>query len=238
MKDSILPDRKLRQLNILDHGFVRLIDSMGNDLSIVRAARTSHDADKRNGDDLKLLRYMLKNKHTSPFESVTITFEVKAPIFVFRQWHRHRTQSYNEVSARYTELPAEWYLPESTTIGRQSTTNKQSRDFIELPPEEITRLHDGRRRVQMHCETAYGLYQALLKDGWPRELARGVLPLCMYSRMFTTANLHNWLGFLTLRNHPHAQWEIQQYAQAIQTMLHEVVPQTMELFEEIRSKSL
>ncbi len=234
MKGASVKDQTI---NILDHGYVRFIDSMGSDLSITRAARVSYDADWREGgDDTKLLRYMLKNKHTSPFESVTVTFEIKAPIFVFRQWHRHRTQSYNEVSARYTELPAEWYLPEVETIGKQSSTNKQGRDLIDMPAHEIAMLHDGRRLVQQHCEAAYALYQNLLESGWPRELARGVLPFFMYSRMFVTANLHNWLGFLTLRNHSHAQWETQQYAKAVQTMLHNVVPQTMAIWEEIRRR--
>lgn len=217
------------ETKILDHGFVRLIDSMGNDLSIVRAARVSYDADwRKEGDDIKLLRYMLKNKHTSPFESVTATFEVKAPIFVFRQWHRHRTQSYNEVSARYTELPEEFYVPNNDKIGIQSTTNKQGRDLADR--SEMTE----RNAYREACASSFRVYKNLLSNGWPRELARGVLPMATYSRMFTTANLHNWLGFLTLRNHSHAQWEIQQYAKTIQIMLHRIVPQTMAIWEEQR----
>src|SRR6266850_3605321 len=122
--------------NVLDHGFVRLVDYMGDDLSIVRAARVSYDADWRSGEDegkdAKLIHYLLRNRHTSPFECVNFTFEIKCPIFVARQWHRHRTWKYSEVSARYTELPEEYYLPENETVGKQSDKNKQMRDMQEV----------------------------------------------------------------------------------------------------------
>ncbi len=226
--------------NVLDYGYVRLIDYMGNDLSIVRSARVSHNAEWRagldEGKDRKLLEYMYTHSHNTPFESVEVQFEIKAPIMVFRQWHRHRTQSYNEVSARYTELPAEWYLPESGTVGKQSTANKQGRELVDMEPKEITRLHDQRRLVQQHCETAYGLYQKLLNDPftpWPRELARGVLPFFMYSRMFAKANLHNWFHFLTLRCDEHAQWEIRQFANALIPYFREIVPETMKIWERV-----
>ena len=118
-------------INVLDHGHVRLVDSMGDDLSIVRNARVSYDAEWRAGEDKggdeRLINYLYKNHHNTPFESVTFTFDVKAPIFVLRQWHRHRTQSYNELSARYRELPAEFYVPELEQITTQSTDNKQMR---------------------------------------------------------------------------------------------------------------
>src|ERR1035437_2197259 len=126
---------KLRK--VLDHGHVRLVESMGSDLSIVRNARVSYDAEWRAGDDdgkdAKLLNYLLKNKHTSPFESCVFTFDVKAPIFVFRQWHRHRTWSFNEISARYSELPEEFYVPELEQITTQSETNKQMRTEVQHP---------------------------------------------------------------------------------------------------------
>src|SRR6478736_155840 len=128
-------------INVLDHGFVRMIDHMGGDLSVVRAARVSYDAAWRagedDGSDAKLIRYLWKNKHTSPFEAVTFTFEVKAPIFVFRQWHRHRTWSFNELSARYRELPEEFYVPDPSQIGVQATSNKQMRVVGELDAEEL-----------------------------------------------------------------------------------------------------
>src|ERR1700679_377943 len=123
----------MEKVDVLDHGFVRLIDSMGSDLSVSRAARVSYDAAWRaggdQGSDDRLIRYLWRNHHTTPFESVTFTFEVKAPIFVFRQWHRHRTFSYNELSARYRELPEEFYVPEAKNIGKQSKSSKQARDI-------------------------------------------------------------------------------------------------------------
>lgn len=130
----------MNEIKVLDHGYVRLVDHMGNDLSIVRSARVSYNADWRTGEDEgkdeKLIHYLVKNHHTSPLESVQFTFQVKAPIFVFRQWHRHRTQSYNEVSARYTELPEEFYIPAVEHIGEQSSSNKQMRNIVELSKEE------------------------------------------------------------------------------------------------------
>ena len=214
---------------LLDHGYIRLVDFMGDDLSIVRSARISHDADWRDGDDEKLLRYMLEHNHTTPFEAVTITFEVKAPIFVFRQWHRHRTQSYNESSARYNELSEEFYVPTVDVIGTPSKVNKQGRDF----DAEVRDFDADLKLYTVACEQAFTAYKTLLASGWPRELARGVLPVATYSRMFATANLHNWLRFLTLRTDPGAQWEIRQYALALQDMLHTVVPLTMQLRKEL-----
>ena len=127
----------MREINVLNHGFARLVESMGSDLSIVRAARTSYDAAWRAGDDegkdAKLIDYLVKNRHTSPLEAVVFTFEVKAPIFVFRQWHRHRTQAYSEISARYAELPEEYYIPEVSQITTQSAGNKQCRTDQEHP---------------------------------------------------------------------------------------------------------
>src|SRR5689334_9701621 len=132
------------KIDVLDHGFVRLVDSMGSDLSVVRAARVSYDAAWRAGEDqgsdARLINYLWKNHHTTPFEAVTFTFEVKAPIFVFRQWHRHRTWSYNELSARYRELPNVWYVPDPAIVGKQSTANKQGRSQLFYDPE----LHERR----------------------------------------------------------------------------------------------
>ena len=131
-------------IDVLDHGFVRLVDSMGSDISVSRAARVSYDAAWRAGEDqgsdAKLIRYLWKNHHTTPFEAVSFTFEIKAPIFVFRQWHRHRTWSYNELSARYRELPEEFYLPDPAMIGQQSASSKQARDIGEADDA----LHDRR----------------------------------------------------------------------------------------------
>lgn len=223
-------------INVLDKGYVRLIESMGSDLSIVRAARVSYDADWREGDeqkDAKLIRYLWEHKHTSPFEAVTVTFEVRAPIFIFRQWHRHRTQSYNEISARYTELEDEFYVPDPTVIGEQSKNNKQARDLTQHDDDDDF-LRERQSQIKTYneaCESAFGEYDWLMSKGWPRELARMVLPLSTYSRMFATANLLNWFRFLTLRDDPHAQWEIQQYAKAVKELLRPIVPVSVGVFE-------
>jgi thymidylate synthase (FAD) len=212
------------RINVLDHGFVRLVDSMGSDLSVVRAARVSYDAAWRAGEDegsdARLIRYLWRNAHTTPFEAVTLTFEVKAPIFVFRQWHRHRTWSFNELSARYRELPEEFYVPAAEVIGQQSASSKQARDVGEgygLAPIIIRKV----------CADAFEAYRALLAGGVPRELARSVLPVATYSQMFATVNLLNLLKFLTLRTHEHAQWEIRQYAEAMATLAANVAPVCM-----------
>lgn len=216
-------------MNVLDHGHCRLVNHMGNDLSIVRAARVSYDADWRTGEDegkdAKLIWYLMRNHHTSPFESVTFTFDVKAPVFVFRQWHRHRTWSFNEVSARYLELPEEFYVP--GLIGIQASHNKQMRLLEENPHEE-----EIRQAIQIQCQEAFDTYRNLLRLGAPRELARGVLPLNTYSHMFATVDLHNLFHFLRLRLHEHAQYEIQLYAQALLNQIRPVVPVAVAAFEE------
>lgn len=221
----------MSEIKVLDHGLVRLVDHMGNDLSIVRAARVSYDADWRTGEDEgkdeKLIAYLMKNHHTSPFEAVTFTFEVKAPLFVFRQWHRHRTWSYNEVSARYSELPEEFYVPELSDITHQSTSNKQMR---------TSEQHDNALLMQSYMRKsmmdAFALYKELLAQGCPRELARAVLPTSTYSRMFATVDLHNLFHFLRLRLHEHAQKEIRVYAEAMLELVEPIVPYAVAAFKE------
>jgi thymidylate synthase (FAD) len=220
------------RIECLDHGFVRLVDSMGDDLSVVRAARVSYDAAWRAGEDegsdKRLLNYLWRNAHTSPFEAVSLTFEVKAPIFVFRQWHRHRTWSYNELSARYRELPEEFYIPDPSLIGVQSSDNKQMRVVDgEEGPDRADRVTEN-LLVRDHCETAFRLYRQLLESGWPRELARSVLPVNTYSHMFATVNLLNLFRFLTLRVHEHAQYEIRVYAEAMRDLARAVAPVCVE----------
>jgi thymidylate synthase (FAD) len=219
------------KIDVLDYGFVRLVDHMGNDLSVVRSARVSYDAEWRTGEDegkdRKLIHYLMKNRHTSPFESVSFTFDVKAPIFVFRQWHRHRTWSYNEVSARYTELPEECYVPKREHITTQSTSNKQMRTNDEHPYAASLAGH-----INDMCRRAYSDYHWLLKQGVPRELARGVLPLNTYSHMFATVDLHNLFHFIEVRRHPHAQYEIRVYAEAILNLIRPIVPVCVEAFEQ------
>jgi thymidylate synthase (FAD) len=218
-------------IKVLDHGLVRLVDHMGSDLSVVRAARVSYDAEWRAGEDdgkdAKLIGYLLKNRHTSPFESVSFTFEVKAPIFVFRQWHRHRTWGYNEVSARYAELPSEFYVPEIDQITTQSSSNKQMRTDVQNPyaPKIRRLIHDK-------CVEAFEAYKILINQGCPRELARGVLPVNTYSHMFATVDLHNLFHFLRLRLHSHAQYEIRVYAEAILELIEPIVPVSVAFFKE------
>lgn len=226
----------MSKINVLDHGYCRLVSYMQpppfsegdkewtGDLEVVRNARVSYDADWRTGEDEgkdeKLLDYMMRNKHTSPFEAMVFTFEVKAPIFVLRQWHRHRTWSYNELSARYAPMQEEFYIPEVDKIGTQSKDNKQVRDLT-LASDETPILVN---LMKTSNESAFLAYKALLANDVPRELARTVLPLSTYSRMFATVDLHNLIHFFRLRIHPHAQWEIRMYAEALLELITPVVP--------------
>jgi thymidylate synthase (FAD) len=224
----------METIKVLDHGHVRLVEHMGNDLSIVRNARVSYNAEWRGPEhiesiadletrmdskDEKLIHYLWKNKHTSPFEAVQFTFDIKCPIFVARQWHRHRTWSYNEVSARYTELPAEFYVPEAENITTQSTSNKQMRTTEQHPM--ASRIST---EIELMCSEAHGKYKTLLAWGCPRELARGVLPMNTYTHYFATVDLHNLFHFLTLRLHAHAQMEIRVYAEAMLQLITPIVP--------------
>lgn len=224
-------------IDVLDCGFVRLVDHMGSDISVVRAARVSHDAAWRAGEDVgsdaKLIRYLWKNRHTTPFESVTFTFEVKAPIFIFRQWHRHRTWSFNEVSARYTVLPEEFYVPKPEAIGVQSASDKQARNIDdETSPERLAQISV----YEQHCARSFDVYESLIGQRWPRELARMVLPVSTYSHMFATVNLLNLFRFLTLRIDVHAQYEIRVYAEAMRDLIRPIAPVCVDAWE-INSRS-
>ena len=217
------------KIKVLDHGFVRLIDSMGNDLSVVSAARVSYaeswKAGEDEGSDARLIKYLKKNKHHTPFEAVTLKFEVKAPIFVFRQWHRHRTWTYNELSARYRELPEEIYMPD---FRAQSKINKQGSDG----------MIDQVMAVEMHnaflasYQMAFAAYREALRLGVAKEIARSVLPVATYSHMEATVNLLNLMRFLALRNHSHAQYEIRVYAEAMLELARTVAPVSIAAFEE------
>lgn len=213
-------------INVLNHGHVRLVEHMGSDLSIVRNARVSYDAVWRTGEDAgkdeKLIDYLVKNKHTSPLESVVFTFDVKAPIFVFRQWHRHRTWAFNEISARYSRLPEEYYIPEVSQITTQSKDNKQMRTDDIHPLAE-----DAQDIISRSCAEAFENYQSLIGMGIPRELARGVLPANTFSHMFATVDLHNLSHFLKLRLHEHSQYEIRVYAHAMLDLIEPIVPVTV-----------
>jgi thymidylate synthase (FAD) len=226
---------------VLDgQGYVALVNSMGSDRAVLNAARVSYGKDTahRSDDDIltekdkKLIQYLLVNKHTSPFEHVQFTFEVSAPIFVFRQWHRHRTWSYNEISARYTELPEQFYVPSVESIGMQHASNKQMRTTVALNEEaELNRKIEIAEYVG-RCKESFDQYRTLIEAGWPRELARAVLPVSTFSRMAATVDLHNLMGFLRLRLHEHAQKEIQEYAVAMLCLMHVVTPLTAIIFSE------
>ena len=216
-------------IKLLDHGFVRLVDHMGSDLSIVRNARVSYDAEWRAGEDegkdAKLLDYLVRNRHTSPLEAVTFTFDVKAPIFVFRQWHRHRTWSFSEISARYAQLPEEFYVPALDQITTQSASNKQMRTSEQHPAAAM-----AQKLIREQNESAFERYQVLIDGGIPRELARSVLPVGTYSHMFATVNLLNLFRFLSLRLHEHSQYEIRVYAEAMLDLIQPIVPVTVAAF--------
>ena len=214
------------EINVLNHGYARLVEHMGTDLSVVRSARVSYDADWRSGgDDVKLINYLVKHRHTSPFECVMFTFEIKAPLFVARQWMRHRTGKYNEVSGRYSMLPEEFYIPELSQITTQSDSNKQMRTDREHPLSV-----EFQTAIMDQCATAFSLYRRMIRDGCPRELARGVLPLNTFTRFFYTIDLHNLSHFLKLRLHDHSQYEIRVYAQAMLDLITPIVPVSIDSF--------
>lgn len=218
-------------IKVLDNGFVRLVDSMGGDLSVVRAARVSYDAAWRAGEDTgsdhRLIHYLWSHKHTTPFEAVTFTFEVHAPLFVFRQWHRHRTWSFNELSARYRELPEQFYVPDAAVLKAQSKSNKQGRGG-DLDPRDVER---AQQVMLEQGEAAFQAYRNMLEAGVARELARSVLPVSTYSTMFATVNLLNLLKFLTLRCDEHAQYEIRVYADAMRELARRVAPVCLEAWD-------
>lgn len=214
------------KIDVLDHGLVRLVDHLGSDLSISRAARVSYNAEARE-EDGKLISYLMRNRHTSPFEAVSFTFEVKAPIFVFRQWHRHRTWSYNEISARYAQLPEEFYVPELDQITSQHSSNKQMRTN-----EKNENAAYIANTIRGQNESAFDAYRRMIEWGAPRELARSVLPVGTYSHMFASVDLHNLFHFLRLRLHEHAQYEIRVYAEAMLELIEPIVPLATKAFKE------
>lgn len=219
-------------MKILDSGYVMLIESWGSDERIIEAARMSTGKGFEGWEkDKKLLAYLYNNKHSTPFEMAGIVLEVKAPIFVFREWHRHRTQSYNEMSARYIPLPNENYIPSIERLmegANTTTTNKQAQGT------GVALTKDNAEAWVCQLETAYAqaqvTYSTGLSFGVPKELARLAVPVARYSRMRASANLRNWLAFLTLRKAPAAQWEIRQYADAVGAIIAEQFPRTWELF--------
>lgn len=240
------------EVNVLDHGFVRLrnlagptrraVDSMAYDDPYVypfdaddsdppNAARMSFDqtdAGRTAEQDHKLAEYLMKNKHTSPFEMVQVWLEMKLPIFVARQFVRHRTVRLNEVSGRYVQLPAEWYIPE--VVGGKAANKKQGQeDNLGTEMQDLFK-----QSLVEHCRDGYHRYELALQAGVAPEHARLFLSLNHYTHWLWNQDLHNLMHFLSLRDHPHAQVEAQAYAKAIDSLIRQHLPRTMELYDKYR----
>lgn len=233
-------------LPVLDHGFIRVIDYMGDDTSVVQAARVSYGkGTKKSSQDKALIHYLMRHRHTTPFEMCEIKIHVKLPIFVARQWIRHRTASINEYSARYSILSKEFYLPDPSIIAAQSQINKQGREHNTIDAEGTQKVLDILKQDAQKC---YDNYRILLNEdeegkvidesqvGLARELARMNLNLNYYTEWYWKTNLHNLMHFLSLRADSHAQYEIRVYADLLVDILQKWVPTTFEAFEEYRLK--
>lgn len=215
-------------IQCLDKGFVRLIDHMGDDASIVQMARVSYgDGTKSVSDDEKLIRYLMRNRHSSPFEGVQFKFHIRLPIFVSNQWVRHRTWSYNQMSARYSIMPYDCYIPEVEHVTSQDPDNKQGGTNHVLENADYLREHLADDQDYLAAN-----YQWRINQGMRRELARINLPMAQYTEMYATVNLHNLLHFLRLRMDKHAQYEIRVYAEALYKIIQPIVPITCQAFED------
>ena len=228
---------------VLDHGFVRVIDYMGDDAAVVQAARVSYGkGTKKISDDAGLINYLLRHRHTTPFEMCEIKYHVKLPIFVARQWIRHRTANVNEYSARYSVLDREFYVPEEDHLAAQSSSNRQGRGNI-LSGKEAKRVLDILREdaqmtydhyIEMLNESEEGNIIDVSKEGLARELARMNLTLSTYTQWYWKTDLHNLLNFLSLRADTHAQYEIRVYADAMMETLRRWCPITFQSFSDHR----
>jgi thymidylate synthase (FAD) len=219
-----------KEIKCLDKGFVRLVDYMGTDSAIVQAARVSYGkGTKSRNQDRELIRYLLRHKHTSPFEMVEFKFHVKLPIFVARQWIRHRTANVNEYSGRYSEMKDEFYIPEIEQIRPQNKTNRQGRETEPLPNEIALSIVDSFEKTQ---KTLFSEYNKYLEQDLARELARINLPLSNYTEWYWKIDLHNLMHFLRLRLDHHAQYEIRIFAEAIMEIIEPIVPMTVEAFKD------
>ena len=226
------------ETKVLDHGFVALVDSMPRlvpegqtaDQAIVQAARVSYgEGTKKVNEDRGLVRYLLRHRHTTPFEMVEFKFHVAMPIFIARQWIRHRTANVNEYSARYSIVPDRFYRPSVESVRKQSTSNRQGgEESIEVATAEefIGLLEDS--------EKLYARYLELTEQGVARELARAALPVSLYTEWYWKCDLHNLFHFLSLRMDSHAQQEIRVYADAIYELIKPIVPVSAEAFEQYR----
>ena len=219
-----------REYRVLDKGFVRLVDYLGGDARIVQAARVSYQGGTKTvREDAALIDYLVRHKHTSPLEQVVLTFHLKMPIFVARQWLRHRTARLNEISGRYSVMRDEFYLPDASEVRRQSVVNKQGRSDDEVPGELQERTLELLKTGQAD---AYAGYRELLDEDVARELARINLPLSLYTEMYWQIDLHNLFHFLRLRLDAHAQFEIRAYAEVMAQLARTVAPLAYEAFEE------
>jgi thymidylate synthase (FAD) len=224
--------KEARVITITKMSFVRLVDHMGSDESIVQAARVSYGAGTKSvSDDRALIRYLMRHKHTTPFEMVEFKFHIRAPIYVARQWLRHRTASVNEMSARYSVIPDEFFLPDE--LRKQSTTRGQG-------GEEPFGATGGNllQKQKASCDFAFYVYDELLEKGASRELARAHLPQCTFTEFYWKIDLHNLLHFLALRMEDHAQKEIRDVATQVYDAIKPIVPVTCEAFEDFRVGSV
>lgn len=226
-----------KTIPVLDHGFIRVVDYMGNDSSIVQAARVSYGAGtKQVNEDRGLINYLMRHGHTTPFEMCEIKLHIKLPIFVMRHWVRHRTANINEYSARYSVLSNEFYIPELSKIAGQSKTNKQGRADDQMSSEDKSEIA---KTLSEFSEKAYEKYSHMLNDlGLTRELARTILPVNVYTEMYWKIDLHNLFHFLRLRADSHAQYEIQCYANAILDIVKLWVPFAYDAFINYRKNSV
>lgn len=228
--ENILYER----INVLDHGFIRVIDYMGNDNSIVQAARVSYgNGTKKVSEDKALINYLMRNNHTSPFEMCEIKFHIKLPIFVARQWIRHRTASVNEYSARYSKMEGDFYIPKKEDLSTQSSVNKQGRSSEMLSEIDTDKTLSIFKNDSQNCYDHY-INMLEYEPGLSREIARINLTLNTYTEWYWKINLHNLLHFLELRIDSHAQHEIRQYANIILGIVEKWVPYTHSAFIEYR----
>jgi len=229
-KQVVFPEGAIR---VLDKGFVKLVDHMGDDASIVQSARVSYgDGTKTPSEDETLIRYLMRHRHTTPFEMVEFKFHCRMPIFVARQWVRHRTASINEVSGRYSEMPDLFYEPEAAVCTTQSDNNKQGGSKESL--DEADKLAESFSSFQ---KEAYDHYRNFLQMNMRRELARVNLPISLYTEWYWKIDLHNLLHFLELRISGHAQYEIRVFAEAMAALIKPLVPLTWQAFEDYRLHS-
>ena len=238
-----LEDILYRALPVLDHGFIRVVDYMGDDAAVVQAARVSYGRGTRHvSEDARLIRYLMRHRHTTPFEMCEIKYHVKLPIFVARQWIRHRTANVNEYSARYSILDREFYIPAPEHLAAQSAVNRQGRGAV-LEGEEAEQVLS---LLRSDAEQCHDHYVAMLNEdtdggaadpgrqGLARELARMNLTLNTYTQWYWKTDLHNLLHFLSLRAEAHAQYEIRAYAEVVLATLEAWVPATFAAFRDYR----